>query len=626
MKDLIGYLKKILYLFNLLILFFPLSNISAAENFQIYTSFQHTLESDSINTEVVLQIRSDSPKVISYYTASIPIKNLQAKCKNLKTNQNLDCTLYHRGSITDILMDLKNAVVRPDSPIEILLTYTTPISEGYTYTMPSKIADTTTNTIVIKYPKEKGEPLWSSDPIENIKSVGENLEVVINKPAYSSISLLFGKNVTYRFEISKVFTNSLDGENQTFEIYVPSDTQNQLIIWDEITPLPNSTLLDEDGNYIFKYVVAPDESLDCTISGYIQMINPVSETLNRSYLTKTSGYWSIKNKTEFKRINNYVQRKGIEITEDFDSINKLEDVEKELFYKYIYQYVIERLNFNKDITLGTINETRLGANALVETPNESTATDYADLYIAILRSYQIPARMVVGYISNITGYTADGFYHHWVEYYDDVNKKWVISDPFLEEYFEKNLFGTPFFDHISILKRGKSPVAPKISFFNDSDFTVHSETQENIVPNFDINSELSFEEYRITNRYLKGYIYTTNTGNTVINGYTISKSNIANIQKYLDPVNNLSSKIILPKQSNKMQFNIPIEKLQEGNIFVKIKYSNQNLQNRDILIEKEINSIVPGYLIYIAKILSFFVFVVIAFLIYFLSKTIKKNE
>jgi hypothetical protein len=627
MRNLTGYLKKILYLFSPLFLFIIFLNSTFAnEGFKIYTAFEHTLTESSIDSQVLIQIQSDSPRVLSYYTASIPIKDLNTECLNYKTGQPVECTLYHRGSVTDVLFNLKNSVVKPDAPMEILLKYSTSSTTSNTYTMPSQISDTTTNSILIRYPKEMGEPLWSSDPIQNIKASGENLEIIINKPSYSSISLLFGENVTYRFDISKVFSNSLEGENQTFEVYVPADTSNQIVIWDEISPQPNTTLKDEDGNYIFKYIVAPNETLDCKISGYIKKTETTQEEVSNSFLTETTGYWSITNNTEFKRVNTYLKKKGLKIEDNFDDINDIDDNQKELFYKYIYQYVIERLNYESNISLGITNETRLGANALTEASNESSTIDYADFLIAILRKYKVPSRLIIGYISNITGYTADGFYHHWVEYFDTTTNKWITVDPFLEEYFEKPLSGSSFYDHIVILKRGKSAVSPKMSFFQDNDFVVRSDTQENVKAEFDVNSQISFEEYKITNRYLKGYIYVSNVGNTAISSYKILKSNISNIQRYMDPVNNLQSQIILPKQNSTLQLNIPTEKVNSKNIFINITYENSNSQKKEMILENELEEIVPGYLILIAKILSLIIFSAITFLIYFLVKKFIKRK
>jgi len=635
MKDLTGYLKRILSRFSLpsfllfsitLFSFLLFSKPTFAADFQISTNFEHTLDHESINTEVILRIESESPRVISYYTATIPIEGLEVKCQNYKNKQELECTTFNRGSTTDILINLNNSVVRPTLPLEILLTYSTDIVEKSSYTISSEIQDTTTNSVLIRYPASLGEPLWSSEPINNVRTVGANFEVLIDKPTYSNISLLFGEKLLYRFDINKTFSNSLNDENQTIELYVPSDTPTQTIIWEELSPLPDNSLIDEDGNYILKYIVAPNETLDCTISGYIQKTEAQEYNKEiRSFLTNGTGYWSISNDTEFKRINSFLKNMGVEIGVNFTDVLELDEVNKELFYKYIYQYVTDRLNPKEDLSLGIGAETRLGANTIIDTPNNASSIDYADFYITLLRQYNVPSRLVVGYISNITGYTSDGFYHYWVEYFDTNSNTWVTADPFLEEYLEKKLFGSAFLDHIAIVRRGKSAVAPKMSFFQETDFIVRSETEKNIYPELGVDSEFSFEDYKMTDQYVRGYIYIFNTGNIAINGYNILKSNIINLQNYTDPVHNIQSQIVLPKQNNSIQFNIPYEEIETSNPFVNIKYLNLERYYIEQTLETTFNNTVPLYLSIISKIISILIFGIFVFLLYFLIKVFKKK-
>jgi hypothetical protein len=633
MKDLTGYLKKILYLFSISFFFSILfSNISsqslASEDFSINTNFNHLLTSESVETEVILQVNSTGPRVISYYTASIPLSNLRTTCKNYKTGEPLECSYYHRGSVTDVLIHLNNSITRPENPLEIAITYSTPINEANSYNVFSEVLDTKTAGVTITYPKEMGEPFWSSDPIQSIRLKGQDyLEIYIGSPTQQSVSLLFGESVTYRFDIKKVFSNTINDENQTFELYVPSDTYSQLIIWDDISPLPNTALQDEDGNYIFKYVVGPNETIDCTVSGYIQMLNVDQEqSADFLFLTEKTGYWTISNNTEFTRVNTYLRRRGLEVDNSFDNIENLQDSERELFYRYVYQYVIDRLDFSKDINLGITNETRLGANTLTENPNNSSAIDYADFYIALLRKYNIPGRLVVGYVSNITGYTSDGFYHHWVEYYDTQQEKWIVADPFLEDYFEKPLFGNPFYDHIVIIRRGKSAVAPKLSFFTETDFLVRSETELEITGTFNFNSDLSFEELISTKRYLRGYLYISNTGNTTINNFEIVKSNLSEINTYVDPINNLRSRIILPKQNATVQFNVPTEDIVDDNIDLNITLSNLGIFNEEISLSTPLEKDTPIYISIISKIISVLLFSVLVFLVYLGINFIRKRK
>ncbi|KUK67020.1 MAG: transmembrane(s)protein, partial [candidate division WS6 bacterium 36_33] len=579
MKDLTGYLKKTLSRYrntlslfavkkssvksSLLLFLIPVFSIAlilltftsthnvmadtSASSFDINVDFEHTITEENIDTQLVMEITSPSPRVISYYTAIIPIERLRVTCEKFKTGQELECTTFNRGSNTEVLINLNNGVVRPGSPLEILIKYSLEREDESSFNIPSTIFNTTTRSIVIKYPKDMGEPLWSSDPIQNIKAIEDKYVVLIEQPQNPKLSIVFGEKLLYKFDINKVFSNSLKDDNQTFEIYVPSDTPTQTVIWEEISPTPTSSLKDEDGNYIFKYLVKPRETADCKISGYILKTEDLETTEETSsFLTQETGYWSITNNTEFRRINTFLERKGLVIPPNFEDVEMLENSQKELFYKYIYQYVIERLNYNEEIPLGIESSSRIGAQTLTEAPNNASNIDYSDFYISLLRNYNVPSRLVVGYISNITGYTSDGFYHHWVEYLDTNKNKWVTADPFLEEYFNKNLYGSPFLDHIIIIRRGKSAVAPKLSFFQDTDFIVKAETSKDISPQFSIDSTFTIEDFDITKPYAKGLLKLKNEGNIALNNIIISNSNIENLTKYTDPVKNMQSDILLP--------------------------------------------------------------------------------
>jgi hypothetical protein len=594
--------------------------------FNINVDFEHTITKETIDTQAVMEITSSTPRVISYYTAIFPIERLRVTCEKFKTGEQLECTTFNRGSNTEVLINLNNGVVREDSPLEILIKYSLPRDEESSFNISSIIFNTTTRSVVIKYPKDMGEPLWSSDPIQNIKSVEDKYVVLIELPQNPKLSIVFGEKLLYKFDINKVFSNTLKDDNQTFEIYLPSDTPTQTIIWEEISPTPTSSLKDEDGNYIFKYIVKPGETVNCKISGYIlktQDLETSDET--SSFLTQKTGYWSITNNTEFRRINTFLEKKGLAIPPTFDDVETLEDAQKELFYKYIYQYVVERLNYNEEIPLGIESSSRIGAQTLTEAPNNASNIDYSDFYIALLRNYNVPSRLVVGYISNITGYTSDGFYHHWVEYLDTNQNRWVTADPFLEEYFDKNLFGSPFLDHITIIRRGKSAVAPKLSFFQDTDFIVKAETTKDIQPQFSIDSLFTIEDFSITKPYAKGLLKLKNEGNVALNNIVISKSNIENLTKYTDPIKNMQSDILLPDGENFLQFNIPHDKINSTNIFVEASFANLDRYKTEETLGTEVKQEVPLYISIFSKLLSILIFCIFLFLLYFLIKLGKKK-
>ncbi|MFZ2190059.1 MAG: transglutaminase-like domain-containing protein, partial [Candidatus Magasanikiibacteriota bacterium] len=462
MRNLTGYLKKIPLLFSLVLTLLLLTShpIHAEDQFTLTSDFIHGISDTTIDTQAIITISSTSARVISYFTTSIPQENIIAECYNVSSSKKLDCSSHNRSGATDILVDFNNSLIKSNSNLVLRITYHTNITASESLNVVSFVQDAVTNSVVLTYLKSKGEPLWTSDAIQNIKSIDDNYQVTILKPIYPSISVLFGKAVSYEFTVSKTFTNSLTDQNQTFELILPSDSATQTIVWDKLSPLPNIAEQDEDGNYIFKYIVGSETSMDCNIQGHILKRNSVTNNNTPdSFLTTNIGYWKTTEKIEFTRIITYLKNKGLNITDGLTNIQTLDASTQELIYKYLYQYTVERLNPQKSLSSGIIADSRVGFDNLVSNPNEVTSADYSDFLVTILRKYGIPSRQVVGFVSNISGYASDGFYSYWVEAYDFTQKRWITMDPFLEDYSSKPLYGNAFFDHIAILKRGKSASA-----------------------------------------------------------------------------------------------------------------------------------------------------------------------
>lgn len=627
MRNLTGYLKRIPLLFSLALTFFLFTTqqTHAEAQFTLSSDFVHGISDTTIDTQAIITISTTAPRVISYFTTTITQENIIAECYNVSSAKKLDCSSHNRSGATDILVDFNNALIKSNSNIVLRITYHTAHSSSESLNIVSSVQDATTNSIVLTYPKIKGEPLWTSDAIQNIKSIDDNYQVTIMKPLYSSISILFGKSISYEFTVSKTFTNSLTDQNQTFELILPADSTTQTIVWDTLNPLPNIAEQDEDGNYSFKYIVGADSTMDCNIKGHIIKRNPLaSNNTPESFLTINAGYWKTTEKIEFTRIITYLKNKGLNVTDGLTNIQDLDAGTQELIYKYLYQYTVERLNPQKSLTSGIITDSRVGFDNLVSNPNEATPADYTDFLITILRKYGIPSRQVVGFVSNISGYASDGFYNYWVEAYDFAKKQWITMDPFLEDYSSKPLYGNAFFDHIAILKRGKSPSAPKLAFYKDSDFKVVSSSQEDITPELKFTTQLVFDNNNTISKYIKGLLNITNTGNIAINNYAIGESSIADIKKYIDPVNNINSQVILPKQSATLQLNIP-NTFDTSTVSINIKFSNEDF-SESVLSASDTNIQVPLYLQIITKVISLLTFAGVVYLVYFLSKKIRPKQ
>jgi hypothetical protein len=617
MTNLTGYLKRILLLSSLFVFtfIFPTS-ISAQTGFNITTEFTHSVGDEFINTEVIVTLDSETDRVLTYYTATLPLSDIQPTCQDLNNNKVLNCEVYSRDGVTDIQIDTNNVVVRAEKPYQIKLTYSTEFTGEYNFT--SYIQDTKTTKVVVRYPAEKGEPFWSSDTVHSLKTSGEQYVATLNNPSSLKTSFIFGNVVNYKYQISRVLNNTLTEDNQTFEILIPSDTTNQTIIFEEINPLPNTAIQDEAGNYVFKYVVQPESSLDVKISGYIQKAERETEEDLRQGLLTTTGYWDI-SEEEYENLLYYLNKEdNLTLPDNFSTVEDLEkSFDYDLLIKYANEYIKNRLDYDQEAELGIEGGLRLGAKTVSEKPYDLLQEDYADFSIAIYRKLGIPARMVVGYLSSVSGYTSDGYYHTWTEVYNQQTRTWQIIDPFLEDYTGNNLFGSEYLDHISILKRELSPTSPKLSFYESSDFQISYDQDSDIDPILKAEITLEFEENNLLNKYLKGIISYSNTGNMAITSYEILKSNF-DADKYLDSIYNLESQIILPKQNGEIYFNLPTS-LEEKSPYLTISLKNNNGVFEEYLISDEIIVKPNTFLSVLAKIISIGIFGAFIYLIYFIT-------
>lgn len=629
MRNLIGCLKKTLLATSLFFLLFPLSNlkVSAQENpFHVSSSFIHNINGTNVSTELTIYLATEATRVLSLYTTSIQAKNIKANCFTSNGNS-IKCESYNRTSTTDVQMDLKNTVISPGSPLTIKITYSFELENEISYSLPSKVLDAKTDEIKIIYPNEKGDFAWPSENISSKEQRNGKREVVFKNPAKDIVAIFFDSKLQYSFRINRQLTNSSPKEYQTFELVVPLDDTSQVVIWEDISPLPNSSIQDEDGNYIFRYILKPGESTSVQITGIIlkEASNQVQSN-EQAFLTHTGGYWEVDDTSEIKRIASFMKDKGLDINPLLTSVESLNTSQRELFHKFLYQYIIYRLDFPDNVQLGIENALRVGANNIQKNALESTQIDYADFYIALLRHYSIPSRMVLGYISNVTGGTSDGFYHYWVEYFDKDKEKWVQVDPFLDEYFGYSIYGVNLNDHIAILKRGKSPLAPTLTFYSPTDFILNIDSSGSVKKDMSVNSSLNFDTYDITKQYAKAYITTSNTGNIIISEIDFPHSNIGNVKTHLDSVNNNSSLILLPKQTNTIQINIPTKDMFFNTVSISSRFKNNSGLNVDLTISDEIPQNIPLYVRVLSKILSLASFAMLLLLIYTIYKLSKRKQ
>ena len=522
MKNTIGCLKKILIFSSLSVFFlfvflqkFPI--YSSEETFEVYADFTHTVvDSTEIETIVDISLKSkDGSRVLSYYTITIPEEDLDPTVTLLNSTKDFTAGVYSRDGATDITITFTDLVVSESTETIIRLTYTSPADiESSRFTLHSEITDIDTNNIEILYPKDMGAIVWSSNTLSKFSAQGDHYIANITNPSSYDTILIFGDSIIYNFNITRSLNNTLEESSETFDITLPQDNLTQTLLITSIDPLPSFSSRDEEGNLTVSYIVEPSEQINVKIVGQVILLDTTTEIEKPTnpFLLENTGYWNITSEQEIVNIERYIDRNWVGLPDEFESIDDFtKDSNKNTFYKALYKYIVNRLDVDESSLTVLQGGTRDGAESVLEDVSESDSDDYADLCVAVYRYYNIPARMNLGYLTDVSGITEDGIFHSWCEYYDDIQKKWVEIDPFLEDYKEVELFQNTLKDHIKIITRGKSAVSPKLAFYTENNFEAES-ANENISPVIDFDLELQFEENTTTSQYVQGSIYIKNTG------------------------------------------------------------------------------------------------------------------
>lgn len=611
MIDIIGYLKKITWIFSIFFafLFFFTNQTLAQTPLDTDAVFSHNIkENGVIETTLTFTISSDIRTVLTYYTITIPKEGVEPEIYLINENKRLESTIYNRTNSTDILIDFENQVITPNTSTKVTISYIQTYTDSNILDLHSKVADTPTSKVSITYPKTWGETSWISDQIGNIKESDNSYIININNPDSDNINLIFSEDIIYRFNISRSFNNPSDVSNQ-FELLLPQDTQFQKIIIEDINIQPTQALLDNSGNYILIYTLDPNSQIDLKISGYVIMQKHEYYTNLDTGYDNGDLYWSLENK-QIEEVEEYLVEKGVT-----DKNNK-----KNLT-KYLYRYVIEELTPSTSAT-SLSGGFRRGAIEVLNNPKDSTPEDYADLLRALLSYYEIPSIYTIGYVSDISNYQDDGMFHYWIQVYDDT---WSILDPYLEDYSNVSLYGREQLDHISILNRTSNSISPILTYYSDNDIKFEYMENEEITYNPQSNISISLEPYSILNKYLYGKINIENTGNTVYSSIELIDSQ-PDLLNYLDSVTNSTDTILLPHMNTNMNFHIPFNELNDEIIFttVNLKNGKEVLDSQLISTEYSISER-TGYEL-LTKAFSFLLFVFTFGIIYIvIDKVIYKK-
>lgn len=623
MRNLLGYFHKILYLFSILFLNFvflqPIDNVFAQENLSIKSTFHHNWDGERLDTTIYLTLSTESAStVVTYLTVTIPQTEINPEIFSINRDKVLEHTTHKGRESTDLVIDLEKSPLYKDKPITLKITYFQSLT-GSTISLLSKLNNIETNEFLFIYPSSIGEISWSSATILNQEDKGGNVKITTEIPNTDFVKIAFGEQIIYSFDINKTLSNSSDTTIYS-EVTLPINNSYQNIVISSINPLPDKAYKDIDGNYILQYSIVSQSAIDIKISGFIYM-NKQDSNDSKEYIIEQNPLWKISNTSLIRHINRYVNTYGLNISDTFSDINELKPEEREIFYESIYHYVLEYLQPNVNSVGSLSGAERIGSEDILVKQGMSSNEEYADSIIALYRYYKIPARFVIGYLSNISNYDSEGIYHYWAEFYDQDKKDWVIVEPFFEDYSKTPLWSKEMKDHIALIYRYSNPFNPKLSFFSPQDFTLKLVEQAPVYTN-KAKVDLVLSPFNISDPYLSGVINIKNNGNTILDSFTFKKSK-PEISEYIDYIGNNQKILILPNQEYEIKFNIPFKEVEED-FFVVMDINSGVNTIKDIYVKKEIE-LVKSYsdLDIFSKLLSILIYIVSLAGIFFVYKKVK---
>ncbi|OGE38047.1 hypothetical protein A3B45_03175 [Candidatus Daviesbacteria bacterium RIFCSPLOWO2_01_FULL_39_12] len=291
--------------------------------------------------------------------------------------------------------------------------------------------------LTISVPASFGEPtLISPTPKTQTVSQGK-LFLTFDKEQLkeSGVSASFGNYQLFDFDLKYHLKNDNLITILT-NIALPPDTFYQDVVFYLIEPKPINVTADDDGNYLAWYRLNRGQKTDIRVLGSAKLYtkpkvkNPALSADLRKKYTSSQKYW---------------EKDNPQIVSQLSQILGPEPKTKEETVKLIYRFVVNNLKYDQARLKGNIE--RYGAVTALNNAEGAVCMEFTDLFIALARAAEIPARELDGYAHTANpklrplSLTKD-ILHAWPEYWDE-KLGWVMVDPTWEnttggvDYFSK---------------------------------------------------------------------------------------------------------------------------------------------------------------------------------------------
>lgn len=453
------------FLFGLAFLFtiyhLPFTAGSAFAENEFTTDYKVSYFVDSSGKTDVTQNITLKNKTATYYADRFELKIGSTKVDNVKASDPqgaMETQVAFNDNTTTISVKFNQKVIGIDKTLAFNLSYTsnelaTRAGQIWEISIPrlANSSEIGSYSATLSVPTIFGKVAFSVPNPRSSLVKNQLSEFTFDKEQLmqSGISMSFGERQVFSFKLDYYLENN-NLTSQIQEIALPPDNNYQKIILESLEPVPLDVVVDPDGNFLARYRLPPKTKKEITAKGYVEVFSKPTRKLidtlssqERSKYTQPQRYWEVDNSS--------IKEKAQEL----DTPRKIYD-----FVASYLTYSQERLNQPKI--------ERKGAVSAFNSPKDSVCTEFSDLFIAIARAAQIPAREVEGYAFSQNerlrplslALEGKDVLHAWPEFWDE-ELGWVQVDPTWAstsgglDYFDKLDF-----NHITFVQRGSSSTWP----------------------------------------------------------------------------------------------------------------------------------------------------------------------
>ena len=354
------------------------------------------------------------------YATSFSLSLSQTNLKNIVVRDaagSINPQISQTENVTNINFDFINKVVGKDKINQFSIQYDSADIANrqgsvWEINIPKLESNENTNSqqIILKVPAKFGTPAYI-DPKPS--RIDDNHYLFTQASlGNKSISAVFGTTQYFKIQLVYNLNNPLS-KNLDTQIALPPDTNYQTVYLKNLNPQPKDIATDPDGNWLASYSISPDTDLQITADLFIKLsFNPKSAPLeNSDVYTRATKLWN---------------------TEDLDISAKAAGLTTP---KSVYDFVTNYLTYSyARIARQNSEINRPGAVWALANPTQAICTEFTDLFIALARKNNIPARELQGYALSSNDKLkplslSKDILHAWPEYYNRDKQTWIQVDP-----------------------------------------------------------------------------------------------------------------------------------------------------------------------------------------------------